>query len=190
MNPEEREQLADRWLDAGLKELGCAEPRFGLESRVLARLETEAAPVRNWKWWPAFAVAAVLLVGGVVFFEQHRPEGKLDVEVSTTEKGGPTPTANADVPGTPPPLAAHSRPRLAGKNLAGGGHIAAADPKLDQFPSPQPLSEQEKLLAQYVEERPQEAMVVARMRAELLKQDMRAFEARPAPPQESQETTQ
>jgi hypothetical protein len=44
-------------------------------------------------------------------------------------------------------------------------------PKLDQFPSPQPLSEQEKILANYVARFHDEALLVARARSESLQRD-------------------
>lgn len=57
--------------------------------------------------------------------------------------------------------------------------VASAPPKLDRFPSPQPLSEQEKILASYVEKYPEQAVLLARARTEALRQDqleeMKAF---------------
>jgi hypothetical protein len=47
----------------------------------------------------------------------------------------------------------------------------AGNPKLDQFPSPRPLSEQEKLLQSYVAEYPERAVLIARARTEALRQD-------------------
>jgi hypothetical protein len=44
-------------------------------------------------------------------------------------------------------------------------------PKLDQFPSPQPLSEQEKILAAYVAKYPEDALLLAQARAEALRRD-------------------
>ena len=42
----------------------------------------------------------------------------------------------------------------------------AANPRLDQFPSPRALSEQEKLLVRYVHEFPEEAVLIAQAQAE------------------------
>ena len=47
----------------------------------------------------------------------------------------------------------------------------ADNPKLDQFPSPQPLSEQEKILESYVANYPEHAALIARARAEELRRD-------------------
>ena len=49
--------------------------------------------------------------------------------------------------------------------------VVASAPKLDEFPSPQPLSEQEKMLAEYVAEHHQQAALVARARMADLKED-------------------
>jgi hypothetical protein len=46
----------------------------------------------------------------------------------------------------------------------------AAKPKLDVFPSPLPLSEQEKILAIYVAQYPQHAALVAEARMDALRQ--------------------
>ena len=187
MKPEDTEHLANRWLDAGLNELGQAEPRLGLAARVLANLETEAGRRRNWRWqwWPAFAT--VLVVAAVVLFELNRPQEKQTAVASEEKKEIVSQETTAKVGDTPPVSAHWVQLRQVPKKASGRSNTNGQAPRLEQFPSPHPLSEQEKLLAQYVEERPQEAMVVAKMRAELLKQDMRAFEALSAPPQESQD---
>ena len=45
-------------------------------------------------------------------------------------------------------------------------------PKLDVFPLPQPLSEQEKMLVAYVAQHSQQAALIARARTEELKEDL------------------
>ena len=47
----------------------------------------------------------------------------------------------------------------------------AAEPKLEVFPSPLPLTEQEKLLAGYITEQPEHAILLARAQAEALRRD-------------------
>jgi prefoldin subunit 5 len=47
---------------------------------------------------------------------------------------------------------------------------------LEQFPSPQPLSEQEQMLARYVEELPSEAKQIAQAQTELARHDEIEFE--------------
>ena len=50
-------------------------------------------------------------------------------------------------------------------------------PKLEQFPSPSPMNEQEKMLARYVRKFPQRAALVARAQTELQKRDQREMTA-------------
>jgi len=49
--------------------------------------------------------------------------------------------------------------------------VAAVNPKLDQFPSPQPLTEQEKILASYVARFHAQAVLIARVANEEIQQD-------------------
>jgi hypothetical protein len=58
--------------------------------------------------------------------------------------------------------------------------VVAAVPKLDQFPSPRPLSEQEQILATYVAQFHDEAVLIARARKEAMERD-REKELREAP---------
>jgi hypothetical protein len=44
--------------------------------------------------------------------------------------------------------------------------LVAAEPKLDQFPSPQPLSEEEQALVHYVQSFPKEATLIAKTQEE------------------------
>ncbi len=66
MENNERDRKLDRWLDKALSEYSAAEPRFGLEQRVLNRIRGEEQHSRKWNFWrwvPAFgAIAAVVVV--------------------------------------------------------------------------------------------------------------------------------
>src|SRR5512142_2138113 len=66
MENNERDRKLDRWLDEALSEYSTAEPRFGLEQRVLNRIRGEEQRSRKWNFWrwmPALgAIAAVIVV--------------------------------------------------------------------------------------------------------------------------------
>lgn len=66
MENNERDRKLDQWLDEALSQYGAAEPRLGLEHRVLAhvRAEEQAREGRRswWRWMPAFAAIAAVLV--------------------------------------------------------------------------------------------------------------------------------
>jgi hypothetical protein len=71
MENNERDRKLEQWLDEALSEYSAAEPRLGLEQRVLARAraeeQTRAGRRSWWRWMPAFAaIAAVLIVAVAV----------------------------------------------------------------------------------------------------------------------------
>lgn len=67
MENNERDRKLDQWLDEALSQYSAAEPRLGLEQRVLAHVAAEEKTRSSrrgwWRWMPAFAaIAAVLIV--------------------------------------------------------------------------------------------------------------------------------
>lgn len=81
-----------------------------------------------------------------------------------------TEVANNGEQGSTPPHELSGR-RLKPRALSGPVAVVVHSPKLDQFPSPQPLSEQEKMLAEYVAGHRQQAILIARVRMAELKKD-------------------
>jgi hypothetical protein len=170
-----RQDEFDRALNATLGKYTGREPRAGLEDRVLANLRAEAEPAPDrawWRWGLAVALAAILAALGLSM-KSSKPAPSL-----TSSHLSPT-TKLPEEPGTR--AASNEKrsvvhalgPRPGGKIRAQVSHpevAAAAPPKLDRFPSPQPLSEQEMALARYVSQFPQEATLVARVQEEYDKQ--------------------
>jgi hypothetical protein len=69
MENNERDRKLEQWLDEALSEYSAAEPRLGLEQRVLNRVRSEektrAQRWSFWKWMPAFAAIAAAAIIGV-----------------------------------------------------------------------------------------------------------------------------
>jgi hypothetical protein len=151
----------DRALDSALAKYAASEPRAGLEDRVLANLRAERArvPDRAWWRWSFASVAAVLVIGAVLAWRTAKPSHPVLVNRPAETQPAPTrapQTANATaeaVPARVPPMRKQSRRPISAK--------LAANPKLDVFPSPRPLSEEELALAQYVRNFPNDAKLVA-----------------------------
>jgi len=180
MDPTKREHNVDQWLESALKQYGQAEPRTGLEGRVLANLHV----VRNrsasrWRWWSAAgAVAAAAAIAAVLWVgENGRKKNAGGVaETSTTHheyvrssiEPGQVPRIVHTAGDTLARQMASRKPpqRQPGRELA-----AAATPRLEQFPSPRPLSEQEQILMSYVAQYPEKAALVAQAQAEALERD-------------------
>jgi len=179
-NPEQ--DLLDRELDAALAKYATVEPRAGLEERILANLRSELTEVPNhawWKWSAAVALAAVFVVIAVALalrspkpahIAQHRPLSPAQVEPS----GTPAATNNKENTVRPNSVA----PAIHAKRRDHANtHVAlAASPKLDVFPSPQPLSEEELALVQYVQSFPKDATLIAQAQEEFALESQREME--------------
>ena len=164
----------DRALDAALTRY-AAEPRAGLEERVLANLRAQAergAERAWWRWGVLAVVAAALLIAvGLSGRLGNRTKPTTHVAVAAPA----TDPARTNVATNGEQREVRVRPGRAGRRAARNLTpdaivVAAAQPKLDQFPSPQPLSEQERALARYVSQFPQEAALIARAQEEYEKE--------------------
>ena len=161
----------DRALDAALAKY-AAEPRSGLEERVLANLRAETAreSVRAWWQWSVLAALAAAAVIAVALSWRTGSHRATPVAVTTPA----TQAASTQVARSGEQSGVRKLGREAGKtpkHHAAAATVAVEPPKLDQFPSPQPLSEQEKLLRAFVAENLERAVLIARARSEQLRQD-------------------
>jgi hypothetical protein len=166
MTNEKQDEL-DRVLDAALAKYAVVAPRAGLEERLLSSLRAEQARVPDRAWWHwivAGALAAVIVAVMLVAWRSGRPQAPVI----------------ADHPSTPAPSVPPSGAQIASNSGAirksplrrsSPKVEIAAVPKLDQFPSPQPLSQQERILVNYVEQYPERSVLLARARSEALRQD-------------------
>lgn len=158
----------DELLDAALEARGRAEPRPGLERRVLATLRSRPAPRR----WTAFfgmsrarlapAAAVVAIVAAVLVLA--RPElGPVNSTPPLAAAGPSAPLATRPVPrpgtrnaaprDTHAPLAA-TLPAAA--QFTPGRRAIAAAPRRTSFPAVSPPSEEERLLLRFVAHAPRE----------------------------------
>jgi hypothetical protein len=151
----------DEWLERALKQCGMAEPRPGLENRILAgiRAERERVAISAWSWRPVWVgLAAILMVAGVALLRSTHEVAPPVVSHVTAPAVSKSPE--------------HRAIASAGKSLAHTTRKSNAAPRLEQFPSPQPLSEQEEILARYLRQFPREAGLVAQAQTQLSKQEM------------------
>jgi len=159
----------DRILDAALEKYASAEPRAGLEDRILATLHSAEIPVSHGAWWhwSLAAVLAALLVVLAIGLRSTRTREKV---ADTNTPPAQTVPAQSESPRVHHDDGAGSHTPI---HFAARHHNPAApkNPKLDQFPSPHPLSEQEQLLARYVAQFNDEAVIVARVRTEATRMD-------------------
>ena len=160
MKTDGRGKFVDRLLDSGMKQYSDAEPRQGLEERILANLRAEQARASAPRWWPtAAAVAAVLLIA-VGLWIARKPGGT--TPTATTNHAPAVPTVNKQTTtgiATSVPRALSPAVSVAQSQPKSRSHQSAAAPKLEQFPSARPLSKQEKLLPAYVQATPKDELL-------------------------------
>jgi hypothetical protein len=166
----------DQWLDSALRLYGIAEPRVGLEGRILASLATtedqvlagSARIAPRWLWALGTTAAAVFLAAtlwmgkGAVRHTRQIQASRHDAVVTAAPNvslgtGAARSEDRQDISAHQAPTA-HRRPtRPVGSQTSKISH----ERRLPQFPSSRPLSEQEQLLVSYVEHNPTEALLMA-----------------------------
>lgn len=167
----------DRELDAALAHYAAAEPRTGLENRILARLQAErnCAPAARWWGWPAAAAIAsgALILTLALLWKPETHRSIAQITPAGLEKSGldkaPVTAGGKIAPVASARARAFRNSRRRSASLAA---VEAAAPRLDQFPSPRPLSEQEMILASYVTNYPRQAALLAEAHTQALQQDM------------------
>jgi hypothetical protein len=163
------ENVLDRELDAALAKHASVEPRSGLEQRILANLRAEQTCVVEhtwWRWGLAGALAAVAIVTLALASRSGKPAQRLVVR-QTPAQEAPKQTPALPVEAVANNSVRHASPsdRIA-KRATAAVEVASANPKLDVFPSPHPLSDEEAALSRYVRDFPQEATLIARAQEE------------------------
>jgi hypothetical protein len=141
--PEDRE--LDRLIDTALSTY--AEPRAGIEARVLAHLSAQPARSRWLPWAIALPIAACLVLLLMIYPRHNRTEPVRQAQHNAAPQTQPAPPNSiaqaAQLPAHPP------QPRVIVARAARTAP-AQAPPKLDVFPTPHPLSSQEQALIRYV----------------------------------------
>jgi hypothetical protein len=158
--------VLDHELDAALTKYAAVEPRAGLEERVLANLRAEQSGVPVRAWWRWSVAVAVLIVVVALSWRWERPSHP----VVAVRPANPTQASQQRKQFVSNGVRSGVRRRTSNparkKIRSASPVVVAAGPKLDQFPSPQPLTEQELALARYVRDFPQEAALIARAQEE------------------------
>ncbi len=188
MNYEDRDHMTDRLLDAALARYSDAEPRNGLEQRILANLaehSTRRAPVWNRLLWTASACAAALafVIGISLLHQNKRPANPPAAHIAV-----PT-NIQAQVPKLTSSIS-QPRPTTKGSRIPATRVIAkqVSSPHQSHFPALTGPTEQELLLMAYLNATPMhELLAVAAEQQqwrERVKNTLQPDEQTPAPARE------
>ena len=165
----QKQDELDRILDAALAKYTAVEPRTGLEERVLATLRAEQARVPDRAWWRWSVLAAMVIVVAILGWRSGGPSHPVVANhPSSAREGQAEPTPQIVLNPTP---VRKAKARRSHPLVVSRSQLNLRPPKLEQFPSPQPLSDQEKLLLAYVAEDPERAVLIARAKNEALLQE-------------------
>jgi len=159
-NRSDQQKNFDRWLDAALHARADAEPRGGLEERVLARLAFAHEPRARW-WLPMAMASAAVIVIAVAIALLHPAQPQPIMSNRSTQAITPATADRAllnassvssreSIHKRTHSLASASKDR----SCCGSTRVVARAqsegnfPKLASFPTAHPETEQERLLAQ------------------------------------------
>ena len=160
------EDELDRVLNSALAMFATVEARAGLEERVLANLRTEESTEhRTWRAWGLAAALLTLTIVAVAWHSSRQTRAPIANQIATPAEVKPVESGSLQIPviRSASPVRRAKIPKR---------QAPLENPKLDQFPSPQPLSEQEKILAMYIDTYPENAALIAEARMEALHRDM------------------
>jgi hypothetical protein len=162
MADQEKNREMDEMLDSLLASYSSAEPRPGLETRILANLrEAEKEAAHGWwnfKWLWAGVVAAAIIVAAGLISGRHRVEPPTHVVVKTNPLV-PQPEIQPHAPVKHNETAGihHRKPSTVPTRRQNA--TLALNERPAVFPTPTPLSEQEKLLLSYLAGTPREEVI-------------------------------
>ncbi len=164
----------DRQLDAALAKYATVEPRAGLEGRILANLGAQRATSGAkgwWRWASVGAVALLMLVLGVALLRRTERAAIVTTGDHVVQQSQEIQTAHSLIgPALPAKPVASVRTGKA-RPPHHTTPVVATAARMPEFPSPAPLTEQEKILAQYVAKYPEHAALIAEARTEELHRD-------------------
>ncbi len=156
MDPREHHQFVDELLDFALARYRSAEPRPGLEERVLGRLRAEPQPRPRFGW--AWRLAVGVAVFAIVVATAHWARWTVFAPGTPARFSGGSPTetsksstsVSASRPEVTKPVASPTARKMKSRIVRQAALGRVVEPRRDVFPSPTPLSEQERLLIAYL----------------------------------------
>lgn len=180
---EDKNKFVDELLDSALAHQPKPEPGHGFEAHIVgsvrAHADEQSARKKPWKFRAAAvatAIAVLVIAAIYVATRSHGPALKL-----STQAGNAVP---APAPSKNPPIKAEATPQPGSKEVVAANHGAArretkpahrakAPHWPSQFPTPAPLSPEERTLIQLVRDTPPKVL------AALSKQPSQSVEVKP-----------
>jgi hypothetical protein len=157
MAERDEEQKLEELLNSMLAAYSAAEPRPGLETRIVANLRAQGSQGDRRSWsrvWLLAGAGVAAAVAALVFAVLHRPAERSQAPAVIVKS---PPQVAPDTANQSKPVSEISKgvPHLRHKAAV----VQEADTRPDVFPTPAPLSKQERLLLRYLAGTPREEIV-------------------------------
>jgi hypothetical protein len=173
--PQKPEDALDRQLDAALAAYAAVEPRGGLEGRILASLGAQQKELPVRLWWQRVAIGATVTLIVILTLHFSWKTKKPELVKAPHPVVKENTVAASTTARFKPPLQHSTARRTLKKQGQISMIIPSNPPRLDQFPSPEPPSAQEEMLADYVTQFEEQAILIARFNEEDLRRNRLEF---------------
>jgi hypothetical protein len=162
MADQEKDKRMDEMLDSLLANYSSEEPRQGLETRILANLRESASSEASHRWWNfkwlwAGVVMAAIIVAAMLTGKRQHVMPPTNVLVRTTQPV-PQPEIQPHTPIARQETARLPRHKRSMPALPQNATLAPSQ-RPAVFPTPTPLSEQERQLLSYYSRTPREEVI-------------------------------
>lgn len=167
---EDKDRFVDKLLDSALAHRREAEPRAGLETRIMEGVRAAAgerdARTKVWKLWVAAAATTAVVVMSVAIYvanRSHSPASQTSQASKTVPPPSPRETFTANSGATPETGTAPTvtEQKQIERRVRKPPRHVEAHRWPSQFPTPAPLTPEEKALVQYVQETPPEVLAAS-----------------------------
>lgn len=159
----DRKMQIDDMLDSLLASYSSAEPRPGMETRILANLrEAEKKAPQGWwnfKWTWVGLVTAAIIVTAMLISGRHQVAPSTNVIVKTSERGPQPEEIQPHAPIVRRETAKIHRHKPSTVRAVRQDAALALSQRPANFPTPVPLSEQERMMFTYLENTPHEIVI-------------------------------
>jgi hypothetical protein len=171
----DKDQFVDELLDSALAHRRGAAPSAGLEARILegvrSAVSKQGREWRAWKWWAAAATAAVVVMFVVIRVanRSHSPAPQSSQAVRAVPAPTPEEILTANSGATPKAERATNvaEPKQVERRGRRPSRRIETPHWPSQFPTPAPLTEEQKALVQYVRETPAQVLAEPILKTEL-----------------------
>ena len=153
MHADKPDQFVDELLDPSLRRYGGEEPRAGLETRVLAGVRSRQGAVGRRRLVLALACCMGMLAAIVFVFHSAHAPSRRPVNTASAHPQATKPSASpgsADSRFWSSQLVQGPKEKQRTTKVAVRTASPARPARPEQFPTPMPLTEQEKLLLTYL----------------------------------------